>query len=58
MGSDRTVGPSKKQPAIKIGTYQSKKNMVHLLQDNNLIPMLFDPDYFLDVPGSEDNTSR
>ena len=55
MKSDKHAGSRKAKFYKSRGEYNSRRDKVRLLQDNNFIPSFFDPENFLDTPDIEDN---
>ena len=55
MKMDRSAGNRKANFYKKKGTYKDRRDKVKLLQEANMIPLIFDADIFLDVPESDDD---
>ena len=54
MKMDKSAGPRKASFYRKKGTYTNRRDKIRVLQDDNFIPAVLNPDIFLDIPDSED----
>ena len=58
MKSDKNAGSRKAKYYKSKGEYNFRRDKVRMLQENNFIPPVLDPDIFLDIPETADNSEN